>query len=136
MTKTIVSAQWLALVLLVAAAIFLHGCQTFVPTTFNEKWVATEGLVDEVVVNATAAAKSRLITPHDVDNIATAAQVAKAGLIIARNLNKPCPYPASIAPSLVRGVSCDNPTGASARLDAIRAGLLAWQDYLATRRLK
>jgi len=94
------------------------GCAALgLPTaeTFNEKAAATLGTITTVRQTATTLLNERKITAEDGDNILKQTDNARAGLDIARVLNK------------------QNPQAADAKLNAVRTVLVALQGYLAAR---
>lgn len=103
---------------MLALLLMLPGCETLgiaKPETFNEKAAVALGTITTVRTTATQLLNEKKITADDGQNVLTATDNARAGLDIARTLNK------------------SNPTAANARLDAIRTSLTALQSYLATR---
>jgi hypothetical protein len=96
----------------------LPGCETLglaPPTTFNEKAAVVLGTITTVRQTATTLLNDKKITADDGQHVLTATDSARTGLDIARSLNK------------------SNPQAATAKLDAVRAGLVAIQSYLSTR---
>jgi len=96
----------------------LPGCETLgLPKaeTFNERSAATLGTITTVRQTATTLLEQKKITADDGQNILTQTDTARAGLDIARNLNK------------------SNPQAADTKLTSVITVLTALQAYLATR---
>jgi hypothetical protein len=98
--------------------LFLPGCQSLgLPSadTFNERAAVVLGTITTVRQTATTLLEQKKITAEDGQHVLSATDSARAGLDIARTLNK------------------SNPQAGSAKLDSIRTALVAIQSYLATR---
>ena len=96
----------------------LPGCETLgLPKaeTFNEKAAVALGTITTVRQTTTTLLNEKKITADDGQHVLVATDSARAGVDIARNLNK------------------SNPTAANAKLESVRAGLVAVQAYLNSR---
>lgn len=98
--------------------LFLPGCETLglsKAETFNERAAVALGTITTVRQTATTLLNEKKITADDGQNVLTQTDTARAGLDIARTLNK------------------SNPQAANAKLDAVRKVLTGLQAYLASR---
>ena len=96
----------------------LPGCESLgLPkaNTFNERAAAALGSITTIRQTATTLLEQKRITADDGQNVLTQTDTARAGVDIARNLNK------------------SNPQAADTKLTSVITVLTALQSYLATR---